>query len=115
MVDASFITGILETRKADFPGATDTEKTAALQDALKRVTGAFTVPVEDRRLAAQLISELAKVFVTIALAAVVALGTLLQLGWNSFIRENFYVEILCLISAAFLFFSMYFGVRAVSE
>jgi hypothetical protein len=115
MVDATFINRILEARRADFPGATEAERDVALQDAIKRVQNSFITPVEDKRLAAQLTSELSKIFVTISLAAVVALGTLLQLGWSTFIRENIYVSIFCFISGVCLFLSMYFGVRALAD
>jgi hypothetical protein len=94
-ISADEIKAILHAAKGAFPGVSDEEKAAALTGAMKKIDEAFQVPSEDRRLSVQLTSELSKIFITVALAAIVAVGTLVQLGWNTFTRDHPYVLIFC--------------------
>src|SRR3954468_10122083 len=105
-ISANEIKAILQTSKARFPGASEEEQTAALTSAMKKIEEAFEVPYEDKRLSVQLTSELSKIFITVALAAIVAVGTLVQLGWNSFTRDHQYVLICCFLVGLACFISM---------
>jgi hypothetical protein len=114
-VSADEIKAILQTAKSAFPGVSDEEKTAALTSAMKRIDEAFQVPSEDKRLSVQLTSELSKIFISVALAAIVAVGTLVQLGWNTFTRDHPYVLMFCFFVGLACFISMYAGVIAISR
>jgi len=114
-INADEIKAILQGSKAAFPGVSDEEKAAALTSAMKKIDEAFQVPSEDKRLSVQLTSELSKIFITVALAAIVAVGTLVQLGWNTFTRDHPYVLMFCFLVGITCFISMYTGVVAISR
>jgi hypothetical protein len=109
------IESILTRHVAEFPGATDEEKHRDLAATLAKITSALTLPMEDRREAAKFAIEAPKLFITIALAAIVAIAALAQLGWNTFIKSNNLVLILCLAAGTACFFSMYFGLLAINR
>jgi hypothetical protein len=114
-VSAEQIKTILQAAKATLPGGSDEERNIALTSAMKKIDEAFQIPSEDKRLSVQLTAELSKIFVTVALAAIVAVGTLIQLGWNTFTRDQPYVLVMCGIAGLSCFISMYAGVTAISR
>jgi hypothetical protein len=94
MASAQEVAEILTNHVAEFPGATAADKQADLTETLSKIAPDF-IPMDDRRAAAQLAIEAPKLFITMALAAIVAIAALVQLGWNSFIRDRDVVLWLC--------------------
>lgn len=107
------IENILRAHVDEFPGNTATEKQQELSDILPKLKGTLELPMDDRRAAALLAIEAPKVFITMALGAIVAISALVQLGWNTFIRNN-WVLALCFAAGTACFFSMYFGVLSIN-
>ena len=115
MASPNEIGEILSRHVAEFPGATDDEKKRDLAETLPKIIAALSLPMDDRRAAAQLAIEAPKLFITMALALIVANGALIQLGWNSFLQSTNSVWILCLLSGFACFLSMYFGMLAINQ
>ncbi|WP_133303057.1 hypothetical protein [Cupriavidus lacunae] len=100
---------------SNFSSATDADYGAVIKTAHERLFTLLNASNEDRRAAVQITADLPKVFITMSLAVIVALGTLFQLGWSTFIRDNQIVVLLCILSGVASFFSAYFGLRALRE
>jgi heme A synthase len=115
LISASSLKDILRANENSFPGIDANERKASLEETLVAIGGIFEVPAEDKRVAVQLTSELSKIFITVALGAVVALGTLVQLGWSSFTRDRPFVMLFCFLTGLGCFVSMYAGVCALSR
>jgi hypothetical protein len=115
MADKQLLETILRSHVAQFPGGNDAAKQADLEQTIVKVNAALDLPMDDRRAAAQLAIEAPKLFITMALAAIVAIAALVQLGWNSFIRDNSAVLLLCFAAGFACFLSMYFGILAINE
>jgi hypothetical protein len=115
MATAQEVATILGNHVTEFPGTTTADKQADLTQTLARIDAAFTLPMDDRRAAAQLAIEAPKLFITMALAAIVAIAALVQLGWNSFIRDSNAVLWFCFAAGTACFLSMYFGVLAINR
>ncbi|MFL9989994.1 hypothetical protein PQR34_12835 [Paraburkholderia sediminicola] len=81
----------------------------------KGLSEATPVPNDDRKTAATLTAELPKLFITMALAVIAALSILLQLGWNTFVKDNTAAIFCGVFSALLAFFSMVSGVRAIRD
>jgi hypothetical protein len=115
MASPDEIKAILTRHVAEFPGTTDDEKRRDLSETLPKVIAALSLPMDDRRAAAQLAIEAPKLFITMALALIVAIGALVQLGWNSFMQSNHSLWALLLLSGFGCFLSMYFGMLAINQ
>lgn len=115
MPDADIVKGILSNHRTEIPASTDAERDIKLNELAKKIDAAFTVAPEDRRLSVQIMTDVSKVFITMALAAIVALGALVQLGWTSFVRDKSAVLWLCFAAGTACFVSMWFGVRALRD
>lgn len=115
MASADEVVAILANHVDEFPGATAADRQADLTQTLPKITAALNLPMDDRRAAAQLSIEAPKLFITMALAAIVAIAALVQLGWNSFIRDSNLVLLFCFAAGTACFFSMYCGVLAINR
>jgi hypothetical protein len=114
MATSQEIEAILRNHIDEFSGATQEDKERDLNFILPKIVSALEIPMEDRRAAAQMEIEAPKLFITMALAAIVLIGTLVQLGWQTFIKDSYVILALCALAATACFFSMYFGVLAIN-